>query len=42
MKEEYNSFGKCPFGTVQKIISGKWAVVTLHNLSSKTLRFGEL
>jgi DNA-binding HxlR family transcriptional regulator len=42
MEEKYDLFGKCPFVTAQKIIAGKWAVVILHNLSSKTLRFGEL
>lgn len=42
MEEKYDLFGKCPYTTAQKIISGKWAVVILHNLSSKTLRFGEL
>ena len=42
MEEKYDLFGKCPFVTAQKIIAGKWAVIILHNLSSKTLRFGEL
>lgn len=42
MEEKYDLFGKCPFVTAQKIIAGKWAVVILHNLCSKTLRFGEL
>jgi DNA-binding HxlR family transcriptional regulator len=42
MEEKYDLFGKCPFVTAQKIIAGKWAVVILHSLDSKTLRFGEL
>jgi DNA-binding HxlR family transcriptional regulator len=42
VEEKFDLFGKCPYVTAQKIISGKWAVVILHNLSSKTLRFGEL
>ncbi len=42
MEEDYNLFGKCPFVTAQKIIAGKWAIIILHNLSTKTLRFGEL
>ena len=42
MEEKYDLFGKCPFVTAQKIIAGKWAVIILHNLSSRTLRFGEL
>ena len=42
MEDKHDLFGKCPFITAQKIIAGKWAVVILHNLSFKTLRFGEL
>ena len=41
-EENHDLFGKCPFVTAQKIIAGKWAVMILHNLSLKTLRFGEL
>lgn len=35
-------FMKCPYATAQKILSGKWALVILHFLSSDTLRFNEL
>ncbi|WP_026888484.1 winged helix-turn-helix transcriptional regulator [Clostridium beijerinckii] len=42
MEEDYNLFGKCPFVTAQRIIAGKWAIMILHTLSTKTLRFGEL
>lgn len=35
-------FGKCPYATAQKILSGKWALIILHNLSEGTLRFNEL
>ena len=35
-------FGKCPFATSQKILSGKWALILLHFLSEGTLRFNEL
>lgn len=35
-------FGKCPYATAQKILSGKWALIILHHLSEKTLRFNEL
>lgn len=35
-------FGKCPYATAQKILSGKWALIILHHLSEKTLRFSEL
>ncbi len=35
-------FGKCPYVTAQKILSGKWTLVILHYLSEKTYRFNEL
>lgn len=35
-------FGKCPYATSQKILSGKWALIILHQLSENKLRFGEL
>jgi DNA-binding HxlR family transcriptional regulator len=35
-------FGKCPYATAQKILSGKWALIILHYLSENTLRFNEL
>ena len=35
-------FAICPFTTVQKILSGKWALLVLHHLCEGTLRFGEL
>lgn len=35
-------YGKCPYATGQKILSGKWAIVLLHELSLETLRFNEL
>ena len=35
-------FGKCPFATSQKILSGKWALILLHFLSEDTLRFNEI
>jgi DNA-binding HxlR family transcriptional regulator len=35
-------FGKCPFATSQKILSGKWALIVLHFLSEDTLRFNEI
>jgi DNA-binding HxlR family transcriptional regulator len=40
MKQE--KFGICPFVTAQQVLSGKWALLVLHYLSKKTLRFGEL
>jgi DNA-binding HxlR family transcriptional regulator len=35
-------FGKCPYATAQKILSGKWALIILHHLSERKLRFNEL
>ncbi len=35
-------FGKCPYATSQKILSGKWALTLLHFLSEGTLRFNEI
>ena len=35
-------FGKCPYATAQKILSGKWALIILYHLSQGTLRFNEL
>ena len=28
-------FGKCPFATVQSLISGKWAILILHYLGQQ-------
>ena len=35
-------FGKCPYVTTQKLLSGKWSIYILHLLSEKTIRFNEL
>lgn len=35
-------FGKCPYATAQKVLSGKWALVILHHLNENKLRFNEL
>jgi DNA-binding HxlR family transcriptional regulator len=35
-------FGKCPYATAQKLLSGKWALIILHYLSESKLRFNEL
>jgi DNA-binding HxlR family transcriptional regulator len=32
----------CPISAVQKMIGGKWSLLILYNLSSGTVRFGEL
>lgn len=35
-------FGKCPYATVQSLISGKWAVLILHYLEDGPIRFNDL
>lgn len=40
MRED--DFGKCPYVTVQKLLSGKWALVILFLLLNRTMRFSEL
>ena len=40
--EQQDPFGKCPFFTTQKILSGKWTILILHLLEDKSVRFNEL
>lgn len=40
--EHYPNYMKCPMATAQELISGKWKILILWNLSEGTLRFGEL
>lgn len=35
-------FGKCPYATAQKLISGKWAILIMHYLTDGPVRFNEL
>ena len=35
-------FGKCPYATAQRLISGKWAVLILMYLEDGPTRFNEL
>jgi DNA-binding HxlR family transcriptional regulator len=35
-------FGICPYVTAQRLLTGKWALLILHELSERTMRFGEL
>lgn len=39
---ETELFGKCPYVTAQKVLSGKWTLIIFHQLSRKTMRFNEL
>jgi len=42
MELEKDLFGKCPYTTAQKVLSGKWSIIILYYLGIKTMRFGEL
>lgn len=39
---ESDLFGRCPYVTAQKVLSGKWVLLILYHLSKGTLRFGQL
>ena len=40
--EKENKFGMCPYDTAQQLLSGKWAILILHELSDGPKRFKEL
>ncbi len=40
--EEKELFGKCPYVTAQKVLTGKWALLILYHLSEGPVRFNEL
>lgn len=42
MLSQTELFGVCPYATVQKLLSGKWALIVMHHLSQGTMRFGQL
>ena len=35
-------YGKCPYVTAQKLLTGKWTLLIMHYLSENTMRFNEL
>ena len=35
-------FGKCPYVTAQKMLTGKWTILIMHHLNENTMRFNEL
>ena len=41
-KVEAESTERCPFLTVQKVLSGKWSILVLCYLKNGPLRFGDL
>lgn len=40
--EKKNLFGKCPYVTAQKVLTGKWSIYIMHLLSDGPVRFNEL
>ena len=42
MESNNTLFGKCPYVTAQKVLSGKWSILILYHLNDGALRYGEL
>ncbi len=40
--EKKNVFGKCPYLTSQKVLTGKWSMYIMYLLSDGPVRFNEL
>ena len=40
--EKKNLFGKCPYVTAQKVLTGKWSMYIMHLLPDGPVRFNEL
>ncbi|MBR5959368.1 MAG: helix-turn-helix transcriptional regulator [Clostridia bacterium] len=40
--EKKQLFGKCPFLTSQKVLTGKWAMYLMYLLKDEPVRFNEL
>ena len=40
--EKTNEFGKCPYLTSQKVLTGKWSMYIMYLLSDGPVRFNEL
>ena len=40
--EKKNLFGKCPYVTAQKVLTGKWSMYIMYLLSEEPVRFNEL
>lgn len=41
-EEKFDLFGICPFVTAQKLLTGKWTLLIMHHLNTRTMRFNEL
>ncbi len=42
MSTKVSEYGICPFATKQRVLTGKWALVIIYQLSTGTKRFNEL
>lgn len=42
MVTKVSKYGICPFATTQRVLTGKWALVIIYQLSTGTKRFNEL
>lgn len=42
MPNKVSEYGICPFATTQRVLTGKWALVIIYQLSTGTKRFKEL
>jgi len=42
MKDQCLKYNTCPMALVQELVSGKWKILILWYLSSKTLRFSDI
>ncbi len=40
--EKKELFGRCPYVTAQKVLTGKWSIYILYLLSNGPVRFNEL
>lgn len=40
--KKVSEYGICPFATTQKVLTGKWGLVIIYQLSTGTKRFNEL
>ena len=40
--EKINLFGRCPYVTAQKVLTGKWSIYIMYLLSDGPIRFNEL
>lgn len=42
MTKKISQYGICPFATTQKVLTGKWGLVIIYQLSTGKKRFNEL